>query len=138
MKAVWIAILAVSVPALSQEPGERPRVGITGAERKLTLEQAIQEALGSNLQIEIERTNVDTAAQIMKAAQGVFDPVFRYRPSLETRNTPTPNVLISPTGTLTERIHREDFSLQQLNPCPLLSGHSRKSVARMQHLLTRP
>src|SRR5690606_19436828 len=28
-----------------------------------------------------------------------------------------------------------DFSLQQLNPCPLLSGHSRKSVARMQHLL---
>jgi outer membrane protein TolC len=120
MKAVCIAILACGVPAagllLAQDTPERPRVGITGSERRLTLEDAIQQALDSNLQIEIERTNVDTAAQILRAAQGVFDPVFRYRPSLETRNTPTPNVLISPTGTLTERIHREDFSLQQLTP----------------------
>lgn len=115
MRAIILALVAVSASAWAQEAA-RPRVGVTGPERKLTLEAAIQQALGNNLQIEIERTNVDTAAQILKAARGVFDPVLRYRPSLETRNNPTPSVLISPTGTLTERIHREDFSVEQMTP----------------------
>lgn len=120
MKRVWITLLAgmawMAGALAAQEKAERPRVGISGTERRMTLEEAIQRALGNNLQIEIERTNVDTAAQLLRASRGVFDPVLRYRPSVETRNNPTPSVLISPTGTLTEHIHREDFAVQQRTP----------------------
>lgn len=120
MKRVWITLLAAMAwmagALAAQEKAERPRVGISGTERRMTLEEAIQRALGNNLQIEIERTNVDTAAQLLRASRGVFDPVLRYRPSVETRNNPTPSVLISPTGTLTEHIHREDFAVQQRTP----------------------
>lgn len=121
MRLACIAIMAAGLPVWAQEAAEKPRVGVTGPERRLTLEEAIQRALGSNLQIEIERTNVDTAAQIVKAARGVFDPVLRYSPSVVTRNTPTPSVLISPTGSLTEHIHREDFAVQQRTPWQGLS-----------------
>ena len=115
MRFACIALLALSA-ASAQEPAERPRVGVTGPERRLSLEDAIQQALGRNLQIEIQRTNVDSAAQIVKAARGVFDPVFRYQPSVQARNTPTPSVLTPPTGALPEHTHREDSSLQQPPP----------------------
>lgn len=116
MRTACIAILALGLPAAAQMAAERPRIGISGPEHRLTLDEAIQRALGNNLQIEIERTNVDSAAQFVKAARGVFDPVMRYTPSLETRHIPTPNVLIAPTGMLIERIHREDFGMRQLTP----------------------
>lgn len=121
MKLASIAILALGLPAVAQEAAEKPRVGVSGPEHRLTLEDAIQRALGNNLQIEIERANVDSAAQFLKASRGVFDPVLRYSPSVVTRNTPTPSVLISPTGTLTEHIHREDFAVQQRTPWQGLS-----------------
>ena len=117
-----LVLIALSVPGWAQqeqkpiEEQEILRVGVTSEERRLTLTAAIEMALKNNLAIEIERANVDTAAQITKAARGVFDPILRYTPGLETRNTPTASVLISPTGKLTEHVHTENASYIQKTP----------------------
>lgn len=126
MRFVFVLLIALGVPAWAQE--ETPieeravqRVGVTGEEKKLTLVEAIEAALKSNLAIEIERTFLDTSAQVTKAARGVFDPLVRYNPSVEVRNTPTASVLISPTGNLSEHAHNENVSFAQKTPWQGLS-----------------
>lgn len=126
MRLALLALVALGAPAWAQN--EKPieerqilRVGVSGEERKLTLDEAIEAALKSNLAIEIERTNVDTAAQLTKAARGVFDPLLRYNPNIETRNTPTASVLISPTGNLTEHVQNQNVSFVQKTPWQGLS-----------------
>ncbi len=118
MRFAVISLLALSVPGFAQlvEDQSPARVGVSATERRMTLEDAIQMALQNNLAIEIERTNVDRAVQLLKGAHGVYDPRLLYVPSLETRNIPTSSVLISPTGKLTEHEHRQDVSFLQRTP----------------------
>ena len=45
-------------------------------------------AMGNNLDIAIERTNVDSANQAIQAARGAFDPVLRGNPDSITPRRP--------------------------------------------------
>ncbi len=94
-----------------------PRVGLTGRQRQLALAEAVELALKKNLDIEVERASVDLAEQSVKAARGVYDPVFRWLPTLESRNLPTSSVLQGGgAGLLSERFHTENFQIRQRLP----------------------
>ncbi|MEJ7605363.1 MAG: TolC family protein, partial [Bryobacteraceae bacterium] len=92
------------------------RVGISLTQRKLTLRDAVVQALQNNLEVEIERTNRDTAAQQVEAARGFFDPAFRWQPLLETRNTPTGSVLQGSGGKLTDKGFAQNFYFRERLP----------------------
>jgi HAE1 family hydrophobic/amphiphilic exporter-1 len=79
-----------------------PRVGVSVTEQRLTLKEAIQEALRNNLDIEIERTNIANASQALKGAFGPFDPTLRWQPGYQSNNTPTSSVLQGADGRLSE------------------------------------
>jgi len=105
-----LAILSVtSVLAWGQQAP--PRVGVGVLQRKLALREAIEMALKSNLEIEIERSNISSSAQAIKAAQGAFDPIFRWLPGLDSRNTPVASVLQGAGGKLAEHLLAQNFSL---------------------------
>lgn len=105
-----LAILSViSVPVWGQQAP--PRVGVGAVQRKLALREAVELALKSNLEIEIERSNISASQQAVKAAQGAFDPVFRWLPGLESRNTPVASVLQGAGGKLAEHFLTQNFSL---------------------------
>jgi outer membrane protein TolC len=120
MKRTILLLVSVAAAAFAQEP---PRVGVGVIERKLTLAEAIETALKNNLEIEIERTNIATAQQTLRAAQGTYDGVFRWQPGYEARNTPTSSVLIGAGGKLAEHFHRQNFSYLQKLPWNGTSFH---------------
>ncbi|MEP6534366.1 MAG: efflux RND transporter permease subunit [Bryobacteraceae bacterium] len=110
-----LVLLAASVgPAWSQAPP--PRVGLGGQQHKLSLQEAIELALANNLEIEIEKTNRDTAQEAVRSARGFFDPAFRWVPLFENRNTPTGSILQGSSGTLNERFLNQNFYLDQRLP----------------------
>src|SRR5690242_18005753 len=86
-----------------------PRTGVGIVQRKLSLDDAIQLALKNNLEIEIEKTNVDTAKEQVTGARGFFDPAFRWVPLLQDNNTPTGSVLQGAGGTLNEKFMSQNF-----------------------------
>jgi HAE1 family hydrophobic/amphiphilic exporter-1 len=88
-------------------------VGVTVTERKLSLQDAIEMALRSNLDIEIERTNIVTAESVLKGAYGAFDGLFRYAPGYENRNSPTSSILFGADGKLKETFNNHTFSYLQ-------------------------
>jgi len=99
-------------------PGGQPdvistRVGVGAAQRKLTLQAAIEMALANNLEIEIDRVNTQLSQKSLLAAQGIYDPFFRYAPGFESRATPTPSVLVSADGRLVEQSFTNNLSLGQ-------------------------
>ena len=99
-------MLAVILPA-------QPRVGVNGEQRKISLNEAIQLALENNLELETERSNVQSAKVAIEAAKGVFDPFLRYTPSFEDRNTPTASVLQGSSGNLNEKFFNNNFELRK-------------------------
>ena len=109
-----ILLLAGAGPAWTQAAPQR--VGVGGQQHKLTLQEAIEIALTNNLEIEIEKTNRDTAKEAVKAARGFFDPAFRWVPLFENRNTPTGSILQGSSGTLNERFLNQNFYLNQKLP----------------------
>ncbi len=126
------ALMAQPQPVMSWEQAMRaarqqvltaPRVGVTEARRELTLEQALELALKNNLEIEIERTQVDTAAALIKSARGAFDPIFQYNPSFDTRNIPVANTLAAPGGRLSEHYLNHNVYLRAKTPLSGLSWH---------------
>jgi HAE1 family hydrophobic/amphiphilic exporter-1 len=88
-----------------------PRTGLTAAERRLPLSEAIEMALRNNLDIEIERLNRASAAQAIRAAQGAFDPVFRWAPNYNRQNLPTPSPLQGVNGVAADRFNTQNFYL---------------------------
>lgn len=97
--ALLIVLFSASTVFGEQVP---VRVGITAGERRLALKDAIEMALQNNLEVEISRVNTLFTRAVEKAAKGAFDPLLQFKPSYEKRNTPTPSVLQSPTGKLTD------------------------------------
>lgn len=112
-----IGLLAQETPAPAPrsvtDPAAPARVGVGITERKLSLQQAIEMALANNLDIEIERTNKATAEQSVQAARGFFDPLFRWTPLFENRNTPVANVFQGAGGKLNDRFVSNNLQLQQ-------------------------
>lgn len=93
-----------------------PRVGVGVTKTLLTLAGATEMALRNNLEIEIEKTNTANAIQAIKAARGVFDPVFRFEPGYENRNTPASSVLQGAGGNLSESFATQNFYFRQKTP----------------------
>src|SRR3954452_7152755 len=98
------------------DPAAPPRVGVGVTQRKLTLDETIQMALENNLDIDIERTNRDTAAQSLFAARGFFDPAFRWTPLLTSDNVPVASVLQGAGGKLATRGFTNNFAFRQKFP----------------------
>ena len=113
MTRTFLSILVAALIAAAQEPA---RVGVGVIEKKLSLQETLEMALRHNLDIEIERTGVASSRQLLNAARGAFDGVFRWQPTYESRNTPTTNSLFAADGKLVERFHNQNFSFQQKLP----------------------
>ena len=118
-----LLLLAADVPQAKPDPlpaaASQPlpgRVGIDVLQRRLTLAEAIEMALKNNLDIEIERTNTASAAQFFRGAKGYLDPVLRFSPILESRNTPTASVLQGADGKLSEHFFTPNFAFRQKTP----------------------
>jgi hydrophobic/amphiphilic exporter-1 (mainly G- bacteria), HAE1 family len=92
------------------------RIGIGMTRRPITLKEAVELALSHNNDLEIQRTERDTAQQGVQAARGFFDPVFRYTPLFQNLDTPTSSVLAGQNGTLNERSFANTLSFQQRIP----------------------
>jgi len=100
-----------------------PRVGVSDALHELTLQQALELALKNNLEIEVERTYLDTAAALLKSARGAFDPLLQYNPGFDTRNLPVANTLAAPGGKLSERYLNHNFYVRGRTPFSGLAWH---------------
>ncbi len=112
--AAMFLIASLLVPAVKAE--SPARVGISLMQRKLSLRESIEMALRNNLDIEIERSNNALASQSLKGAYGSFDPVFRFNPGLESRNTPTTSILQGAGGKLSENFVTSNFYFLQKTP----------------------
>lgn len=109
-----LVLLAFALAAAEVPPAARVGVGI--AEKKLTLAAAIEMALANNLDIEIERSNTAAAATAIKAAQGAFDPTFRWLPGYQSGNTPTGSVLQGVNGKLNEDVLTQNVYYREQIP----------------------
>ncbi len=70
-----------------------PRVGVTdGDPLPLTLREAVRRALEANNDVSVARLESEVARQNVRAAEGVFDPVFL--PTLSYESTVTPNASV--------------------------------------------
>ncbi len=135
--AAMLALALLLVPAVgsAQQAAEDPlraarqqvlhanRVGVSDTLRELTLKQALELALKNNLEIEIERSYLDTAAAMLKSARGAFDPLVQYNPSFDTRNLPVANTLAAPGGRLSERYLNHNFYVRGKTPFSGLGWH---------------
>ena len=126
MRILFVLLLAGTALAAAQPAaqlaGKAPaRVGVGSEPRRLPLDEAIQLALKNNLEIEVERTNIDNAQQVLRAARGAFDTVLGYAPTLAERNTPTASSLASPDGKMSEHAFDNNFSVRQKTPWQGLS-----------------
>jgi outer membrane protein TolC len=94
-----------------------PRVGVSGGEKSLSLPEAIEAALKNNLDVEIERLNIELAEQAVRSAQGVFDLTFRYAPGVEDLHQPVSSVLQGgASGIVNDRHLTNDFLVRQKLP----------------------
>jgi HAE1 family hydrophobic/amphiphilic exporter-1 len=115
--AALLALAAILVPmAQGADELNKQRVGVGVTTRKLTLKEAVEAALQNNLEIEIERTNIANAQQLLNAAKGVFDPILSYNPSYERRDTPAASVLQAATGKLEERFVNNNVGVRSRAP----------------------
>lgn len=106
-----ILFLTFCLPVAAQLPP--PRVGVTAAQTKLTLAEAVERALRNNLELEIEKTRQASAVEAVRAGKGFLDPVLRWQPNLEKRTTPTPSVLAGAGGKLVENILLQSVSVRK-------------------------
>ncbi len=109
----WIFFMAVLLGRAGAAIASPPQVEGAGTQRRLTLEQAVELAIRANLEVAIERLNVDTADAAVRAARGSFDPVLRWEPSFGNFNTPVASVLQGPGGLLSQHSSGQTLALQQ-------------------------
>ncbi len=114
IRILLAALLALPVVAAEIEAPQRVGVGLM--KRQLTLAEAVETTLRANLEIEIEKTTVASAREAVKGARGFMDPLLRWSPLFDNRNTPTGSVLMGRDGSLTERVHAENFAFRQRLP----------------------
>ena len=95
------------------EAPERPlpsaeRVGVDMAEQTpLTLRDAIALALQNNNDIDASRIDVEVAEYNLRAARGVYDPVFSSESYYESRTTPTSSTI---AGGLNGSVTQKDIT----------------------------
>jgi len=92
------------------------RLGAGAVEQRLTLRQAVEMAIGSNLDVAIERTNLESAGEALAAARGAFDPAMRWQLVAADSNTPSPSILQGPDGILTQHSAGQTLAWHQKTP----------------------
>ena len=93
-----------------------PRVGITG-ERRLTIEQVIEQVLANDPALEISHISLKNAERGVTAAKGHFDPVFSFDMAQSKATTPVASSLGS--GATPGSLVNEELSFK-----PKISGNS--------------
>jgi HAE1 family hydrophobic/amphiphilic exporter-1 len=74
-------------------------------------------ALKNNLDVEIERLNIELAQQAARSAEGVFDLTFAYAPGVEDLHQPVSSVLQGgASGIVNDRYLTNDFQVRQKLP----------------------
>ncbi|HPT24867.1 MAG TPA: TolC family protein [Bryobacteraceae bacterium] len=118
MSSRMVAGLLFSMCALAQQSAvERvERVGVGDEQVRLTLEAALEMAMRNNLTIEVERTEVESAAHALKGAKGAFDTVALWPPSISDATTPTTNTLFAPDGKLKDKAVNWNMGVRQKTP----------------------
>ncbi|MFN0167396.1 MAG: TolC family protein, partial [Bryobacteraceae bacterium] len=116
MKKKLAILFLLAVCAFAQTEVFPSRVGVGPIRRELTLQEAVATALKNNLEIEIERTNRNQAAQAVAGAEGYLDPRFRWAPALDRRNQPTENALFGQNGKVGNNQLLQNFFLRQRLP----------------------
>ncbi len=124
MRNLISILLAVSLPwtgwsAPLEQSEEEPtpaRVGVSGGKREISLADVIELALKNNLDVEIERTNIDTAKESLFGARSFLDPHFSFSPQIEDRSIPTSSTLIGTDGKLDQTIATFDAAWDQRLP----------------------
>ena len=90
------------------------RIGVGATQRQLTLDEAVTLAISANLDVAIERTNVDRAARETQSALGSFDPVVHFQPTFGDTNTPAVSSLDGVNGVFTQHAAGQSLSYRQL------------------------
>jgi HAE1 family hydrophobic/amphiphilic exporter-1 len=116
----FLFVISMSLSLCAQVPS---RVGVGVRQAKLSLEEAVQLALRNNLEIEIERTNQASAREAIPGARAYLDPVLRFQPSTEKRQTPTSSVLAAADGKVIESFFNSSLSYRQRINWQNLSFH---------------
>ena len=78
----FLLLLFITALPLQAETPSPQRVGVDGGLENLSLREAIEMALGNNLEIEIERSNAAFAQRAVDAARGPYDPRLYWLPAL--------------------------------------------------------
>jgi HAE1 family hydrophobic/amphiphilic exporter-1 len=111
-----ISVVFGAVFATAQQPPS-PRVGVSGGEKPLSLPEAIEAGLQNNLDVEVERLNVELAQQAVRSAQGAFDLTLAYTPGVEDLHQPVSSVLQGgASGIVNDRYLTNDFLVRQKLP----------------------
>ena len=112
------SVFVLSCLAVTAEDSIAPprRVGVGVTQRRLTLDRTVELAISSNLDVAIERTNVDTATEAVHGAHGNFDPTFSWQPSFGDSNTPAESLLQGWNGVTRQRAATQTFAWRQKTP----------------------
>ncbi|SPE35296.1 putative Outer membrane protein [Candidatus Sulfopaludibacter sp. SbA6] len=108
-----------------------PRVGAGPTQRRLTLDEAVELAIRSNLDVAVERTNVDRASEAAHGARGSFDPAFRWQPLFGDSNTPAESPLDGANGLATQHSVGQTLAWHQKTPWNGLSLDAGFSQSRV-------
>lgn len=114
---------SVEMQKVLNEVAKADRVGVTGTQHLLSIQEAIQMALKNNLEIELERTNVDNSVSGLKGARGAFDSVVLFQPQLQANNAPAASSLAAADGKVSEHYLINNLSVKQKTPWQGLSFH---------------
>ncbi|QOY86978.1 efflux RND transporter permease subunit [Paludibaculum fermentans] len=106
-----------------EEVSKAERVGVSGTQHPLSLQEAVQMALKNNLEIELERTTVATSVAGLKGARGAFDSVVLFAPSIQANNSPAASSLAAANGKVSEHYLTNNLSVKQKTPWQGLSFH---------------
>ena len=113
MRTIAMFLLAAAVLGAGERIAPPRRLGAGPTERRLTLRQAVEMAIRSNLDVAIERTNVESAERAVEAARGGFDPVVHWQSLAADSNTPSAAVLQSADGVVSQHSAGQTLAWRQ-------------------------
>lgn len=105
-------------PALATPTPDPTRVGVNQADPlPLTLADAIDMTLRNNNNIDVTRNNVEINEFNLRAAKGIYDPIFNSQTYYESRTTPVASTIGGAVnGSVTQRQIYNDFGLSGFTP----------------------
>jgi HAE1 family hydrophobic/amphiphilic exporter-1 len=115
MRRIWLVLLT-GASLFANDIVAPSRIGVGGTQRRLTLDEAVALAMGANLDVAIERTNVYTAARETQSAMGSFDPTVHFQPTFGDVNTPAVSSLDGANGILTQHSAGQTLAYHQQTP----------------------